>query len=359
MSINSIELTGISKAYGNLTALGKLDLNVRKNEILTLLGPSGCGKTTLMRIIAGFETPTTGKVLIDGKDATRLPPEQRPVNMVFQKYALFPHLDVFDNVAFGLRLKRTPKDEIKREVSRVLELVQLSTFKNRWISELSGGQAQRVALARALVNRPAVLLLDEPLAALDLKIRHHMLNEIKRIHEESSTTFVYVTHDQDEAMILSDRVVLLNKGGIEQIGDPEEMYWAPKTLFAARFFGDTNIVDGVYEHESSGTGVVKLPFGQYAHLPKAPLKSGPVNVSIRPETIALSSSSGAPLDGAFTGTVKDTSFIGNRVIYRVAVSGSDLELKCQQLPTPGSHTMAPGTSVALTCRPDSFVVVAA
>lgn len=305
MAVNSIELTGISKAYGNLTALGQLDLTVRKNEILTLLGPSGCGKTTLMRIIAGFETPTTGKVIIDGKDATRLPPEHRPVNMVFQKYALFPHLDVFDNVAFGLRLKRTPKDEIKREVSRVLELVQLSTYKNRWISELSGGQAQRVALARALVNRPAVLLLDEPLAALDLKIRHHMLNEIKRIHEESSTTFVYVTHDQDEAMILSDRVVLLNKGGIEQIGDPEEMYWAPRTLFAARFFGDTNIVDGLYENAGPGAGQVKLPFGHYAHLPKAALNDGPVNVSIRPETITLSTSS-TTLDGAVAGTVKDT-----------------------------------------------------
>jgi len=358
MAVNSIELTGISKAYGNLTALGQLDLNVRKNEILTLLGPSGCGKTTLMRIIAGFETPTTGKVLIDGKDATRLPPEQRPVNMVFQKYALFPHLDVFDNVAFGLRLKRTPKDEIKREVTRALELVQLSTYKNRWISELSGGQAQRVALARALVNRPAVLLLDEPLAALDLKIRHHMLNEIKRIHEESSTTFVYVTHDQDEAMILSDRVVLLNKGGIEQLGDPEEMYWAPKTLFAARFFGDTNIVDGVYENAGAGAGRVKLPFGQYAHLPKSALSDGPVNVSIRPETIALSAT-GATVAGAFAGTVKDTSFIGNRVIYRVAVGDTAVELKCQQLPTPGSHTMAPGTPVMLTCQPDSFVVVAA
>ena len=183
---NSIELTGISKSYGNLTALGKVDLTVKRNEILTLLGPSGCGKTTLMRIIAGFEEPSTGKVVIDGKDSTSLAPEHRPVNMVFQKYALFPHLDVFDNVAFGLRLKKKPKDEIKREVSKALELVQLESFKNRWISELSGGQAQRVALARALVNRPAVLLLDEPLAALDLKIRHHMLNEIKRIHEETS-----------------------------------------------------------------------------------------------------------------------------------------------------------------------------
>lgn len=216
---NSIELTGISKSYGNLTALGKVDLTVKRNEILTLLGPSGCGKTTLMRIIAGFEEPTTGKVVIDGKDSTALAPEHRPVNMVFQKYALFPHLDVFDNVAFGLRLKKKPRDEIKREVTKALELVQLENFKNRWISELSGGQAQRVALARALVNRPAVLLLDEPLAALDLKIRHHMLNEIKRIHEETSTTFVYVTHDQDEAMILSDRVVLLNKGGIERSVD--------------------------------------------------------------------------------------------------------------------------------------------
>lgn len=358
MSANSIELTGISKAYGNLTALGKLDLNVKKNEILTLLGPSGCGKTTLMRIIAGFETPTTGKVLIDGKDATKLPPEQRPVNMVFQKYALFPHLDVFDNVAFGLRLKRTPKDVIKSEVSRVLDLVQLSTYKNRWISELSGGQAQRVALARALVNRPAVLLLDEPLAALDLKIRHHMLNEIKRIHEESSTTFVYVTHDQDEAMILSDRVVLLNKGGIEQIGDPEEMYWAPKTLFAAKFFGDTNIVDGMYEGSGSA-GLVKLPFGKYAHAPKVSLTNGPVNVSIRPETISISAAQGAPQEGAFVGTVNDTSFIGNRVIYRVKVNDSTVELKCQQLPTPGSHTMPPGTTVMLTCKPESFVVVAA
>ncbi|WP_409488234.1 ABC transporter ATP-binding protein [Pseudomonas promysalinigenes] len=359
MSVNSIELTGISKSYGDLTALGKLDLNVKKNEILTLLGPSGCGKTTLMRIIAGFETPTTGKVLIDGKDATKLPPEQRPVNMVFQKYALFPHLDVFDNVAFGLRLKGTAKDIIKREVSRALDLVQLSTYKNRWISELSGGQAQRVALARALVNKPAVLLLDEPLAALDLKIRHHMLNEIKRIHEESSTTFVYVTHDQDEAMILSDRVVLLNKGGVEQIGDPEEMYWAPKTLFAAKFFGDTNIVDGTYESGGAGNGVVRLPFGKYEHAPKASLTNGPVNVSIRPETITISSVDDTPQAGAFVGTVKDTSFIGNRVIYRVSVAESSVELKCQQLPTPGSHTLAPGTPVMLTCKPDSFVVVAA
>ncbi|WP_166361565.1 ABC transporter ATP-binding protein [Pseudomonas akapageensis] len=355
---NSIELTGISKSYGSLTALGKVDLTVKRNEILTLLGPSGCGKTTLMRIIAGFEQPTTGKVVIDGKDSTSLAPEQRPVNMVFQKYALFPHLDVFDNVAFGLRLKKTPKDVIKREVIKALELVQLETYKNRWISELSGGQAQRVALARALVNRPAVLLLDEPLAALDLKIRHHMLNEIKRIHEETSTTFVYVTHDQDEAMILSDRVVLLNKGGIEQIGGPEEMYWSPRTLFAAKFFGDTNIVGGTYG-ASTGEGQIQLPFGRFAHAPKVALQAGPVNVSIRPETLSLAPAHGHLAEGEFLGKVKDTSFIGNRVIYRVAVAGGTLDLKCQQLPTPGSHTLPPGADVSLKCKPESFVVLPA
>jgi spermidine/putrescine transport system ATP-binding protein len=356
---NSIELTGISKSYGNLTALGKLDLTIKRNEILTLLGPSGCGKTTLMRIIAGFEEPSSGRVVIDGKDATRLAPEHRPVNMVFQKYALFPHLDVFDNVAFGLRLKKTPKDEIKREVMRVLELVQLESFKNRWISELSGGQAQRVALARALVNRPAVLLLDEPLAALDLKIRHHMLNEIKRIHEETSTTFVYVTHDQDEAMILSDRVVLLNKGGIEQIGGPEEMYWSPRTLFAAKFFGDTNIVDGTYARGSANDSYVELPFGRFSCTAKNEVGAGPVNVSIRPETLTLTPTQGNAAEGEFLGKVKDTSFIGNRVIYRVAVAGETLDLKCQQLPTPGSHALTPGTPVSLRCQPDSFVVLPA
>ncbi|WP_435609783.1 ABC transporter ATP-binding protein [Pseudomonas knackmussii] len=359
MTHNSIELTGISKSYGELTALGKIDLTIKRNEILTLLGPSGCGKTTLMRIIAGFETPTTGKILIDGKDSTTLAPERRPVNMVFQKYALFPHLDVFDNVAFGLRLKKTPKDEIKREVTKALELVQLESYKNRWISELSGGQAQRVALARALVNRPAVLLLDEPLAALDLKIRHHMLNEIKRIHEETSTTFVYVTHDQDEAMILSDRVVLLNKGGIEQVGGPEDMYWSPRTLFAAKFFGDTNIVNGVYHQNGKGSGHVQLPFGRYDYASKSNIGTGPVHVSIRPETLSITPAQGQPSDGEFVGKVKDTSFIGNRVIYRVAVADGTLDLKCQQLPTPGTHTLSPGTQVMLACKPESFVVLPA
>ncbi len=353
---NSIELVGITKRFGTATALDKIDFTVRQNEILTLLGPSGCGKTTLMRIIAGFEEPTTGRVVIDGKDATHLPPERRPVNMVFQRYALFPHLDVFDNVAFGLRLKKTPKDVIKREVTQALELVQLETYKSRWISELSGGQAQRVALARALINRPAVLLLDEPLAALDLKIRHHMLNEIKRIHNETSTTFVYVTHDQDEAMILSDRVVLMNKGEIEQIGGPEEMYWSPSTLFAARFFGDTNIVNGVYGRNGACQEFVDLPFGRIETVDGARVAPGPVCLSIRPETLGIKAANGSgPQAGEFAGTVADASFIGNRVIYRVRLG--DTVLKCQQLPTPHLSTFQPGSNVVLSINPASLVLL--
>ncbi|RUX20726.1 ATP-binding cassette domain-containing protein, partial [Mesorhizobium sp. M7A.F.Ca.US.011.01.1.1] len=201
---NIVELNDITKKWGTFTALDNINLNVKKGEILTLLGPSGCGKSTLMRIVAGFENPTVGHVVINGKDVTAIPPERRPVNMVFQRYALFPHLDVFDNVAFGLRLKGHSKDQVNDEVDQMLKLVQLQDFRSRWIGEISGGQAQRVALARALVNKPEVLLLDEPLAALDLKIRHHMLEELKRIHTETGTTFIYVTHDQDEAMILSD-----------------------------------------------------------------------------------------------------------------------------------------------------------
>ena len=223
--------------------------------MLTLLGPSGCGKSTLMRIVAGFEKATSGDVVIDGRRVNDTPPEKRPVNMVFQRYALFPHLDVFDNVAFGLRLKKLPKQEITDATQRILDLVQLSDLADRWIGEISGGQAQRVALARALVNEPTVLLLDEPLAALDLKIRHYMIGELKRIHETTGTTFLYVTHDQDEAMMLSDRIVLMNEGRIEQIGTPEEMYSAPKTLFTARFLGETNIVPATFARRDGEVSV--------------------------------------------------------------------------------------------------------
>lgn len=358
MSQNIVELNNITKSFGAFTALDDIKLTVKKGEILTLLGPSGCGKSTLMRIVAGFEDATSGNVLIAGNDVTRVPPEKRPVNMVFQRYALFPHLDVFDNVAFGLRLKGLSKPEVNDQVTAMLKLVQLEDYSSRWIGEISGGQAQRVALARALVNKPSVLLLDEPLAALDLKIRHHMLDELKRIHTETGTTFIYVTHDQDEAMILSDRVVLMNKGTIEQIGTPDEMYGAPKTLFCAKFFGDTNLLDGKVKTSDASGALVELPVGA-AQAKASSLREGtPVHVSIRPEAINIAAASGqtASVNQA-DGDVEDVVFIGSRVVYKVRHKTGAL-LKCQEHRAAAGIRFGVGSPVSLTWDPASVVVLA-
>ncbi len=327
-----VQLDRITKSFGAFRALHEINLDVRHGEILTLLGPSGCGKTTLMRIVAGFEQPSTGRILIDGADMVGVPPERRPVNMVFQRYALFPHLDVFDNIAFGLRLKRLPAAEIRTSVRKILELVQMQDLSDRWINQLSGGQAQRVALARALVNRPAVLLLDEPLAALDLKIRQHMVTELKRIHTETGTTFIYVTHDQDEAMMLSDRIVLMNQGRIEQIGSPESMYAAPDSLFAAQFLGDTNLlparvvsVNGMVARCDIGIGAVDVPA-------KGLAAGNEVTLSVRPETIVLSADGVAPPGPSFRGKVRDLAFIGNRIVYWVTLENGQT-LRCQEART--------------------------
>jgi ABC-type Fe3+/spermidine/putrescine transport system ATPase subunit len=282
-----------------------------------------------MRIVAGFEQPSTGKVSIRGADMGSIPPERRPVNMVFQRYALFPHLDVFDNIAFGLRLKKMPKPEINTEVQKILRLVQMQDLADRWITQLSGGQSQRVALARALVNRPAVLLLDEPLAALDLKIRQHMLTELKRIHTETGTTFIYVTHDQDEAMMLSDRIVLMNQGRIVQIGTPDSMYASPESLFAAQFLGDTNLlparvvsVDGAMARCDIGVGTVETPA-------KGLAAGNDIKLSVRPETIVLSPDEGASSPASIKGVVRDLAFIGNRVVYWVTLEDGQV-LRCQE-----------------------------
>lgn len=356
---NIVELTNITKRWGSFTGLDNVSLSVKKGEILTLLGPSGCGKSTLMRIIAGFETPTSGHVIIDGKEMADSPPEKRPVNMVFQRYALFPHLDVFDNVAFGLRLKRLPKDQITSEVKAMLKLVQLEEFSNRWIGEISGGQAQRVALARALVNKPAVLLLDEPLAALDLKIRHHMLGELKRIHEETGTTFVYVTHDQDEAMILSDRVVLMNKGRIEQMGTPDEMYGSPKTLFCANFFGETNLYPGKVKGSSTDESLIETPVG-LSRVKRNGLTAGEdVHISIRPEAIRiLDSATENAAENFVTGQVEDVMFIGSRVVYQVN-GPAGTKVKCQEPRTAAGIRFAKGSPVSLTWDPEAVVVLSA
>ena len=356
MSDYIVELNNITKRWGGFTGLNDISLSVRRGEILTLLGPSGCGKSTLMRIVAGFETPTEGRIAIDGRDVTRIAPEKRPVNMVFQKYALFPHLDVFDNIAFGPRLKGLARDKVNADVGAMLKLVQLEELASRWIGEISGGQAQRVALARALVNRPKVLLLDEPLAALDLKIRHQMLDELKRIHTETGTTFLYVTHDQDEAMILSDRVVLMNGGQIEQIGTPDEMYGAPKTLFCAKFFGETNIIDGkVTGSDATGTAV-ETPVGRILTTCRKAQVGDGVHLSLRPEAISITPGSAANENGV-SGQVEDVLFIGSRVMYKVR-HGSGALLRAQEPRGPQGIRFAAGSTINLGWDPASVVVVA-
>ena len=245
MSQNIIEIQNVSKVYGENTVLDNLSLNIRKNEFLTLLGPSGCGKTTTLKIIAGFETADSGKVIFDGNNISNLPPYKRQLNTVFQKYALFPHMNIYENIAFGLRIKKLPKDEIDRKVKEMLKLVALEGYENRKIDSLSGGQQQRIAIARALVNEPKVLLLDEPLGALDLKLRQEMQIELKRMQQKLGITFIFVTHDQEEALSMSDTIIVMNKGKIQQMGTPEDIYNEPKNSFVAKFIGESNIFDGI------------------------------------------------------------------------------------------------------------------
>lgn len=244
-----IELKGVSKSYDGEQVLHNVDLYIRDKEFITLLGPSGCGKTTTLRLIDGFETPDEGEIFFEGAPVTSLPPHKRPVNTVFQKYALFPHLNVYDNIAFGLRLKKMPQDQIEEMVRDALQLVSLRGFGSKNVNTLSGGQQQRVAIARALVNRPRVLLLDEPLGALDLKLRKDMQNELKNIQRQTGITFVYVTHDQEEALSMSDTIVVMENGRIQQIGTPTDIYNEPKNAFVADFIGESNIIDGVMRRE--------------------------------------------------------------------------------------------------------------
>lgn len=353
-----VEMRGIRKEFGAFVALHDINLDIVEGEILTLLGPSGCGKTTLMRIIAGFEQPTVGSMSLRNVDVSRLPPEKRPVNMVFQRYALFPHLDVFDNVAFGLRLKKLPETEVRTKVTAMLDLVQLGNLANRWIGELSGGQAQRVALARALVNRPAVLLLDEPLAALDLKIRHYMLGELKRIHIETGTTFVYVTHDQDEAMILSNRIALLNQGRIEQIGTPDDLYARPNTLFAAKFLGESNILEARVERIEGNEAQLSCSEGSVHCLGEGLTIGQTVSISVRPEAILIAKPGNPHSFNACDGVITDVEYIGSRIIYLIASAGG-AKLKVQSTRPVGGPPFAIDERVTLSWESGAVRVLVA
>ena len=303
MSKELIRLTDLTMTFEDgETILKGINLYINDQEFLTLLGPSGCGKTTTLRIIGGFLTPTSGDVFFDGKRINDLPPHKRKINTVFQRYALFPHLDVYDNIAFGLRLAKLSEDEIDQRVTEMLEIVSLKGFENRKVTSLSGGQQQRVAIARALVNRPKVLLLDEPLGALDLRLRKDMQNELKRIQQAMGITFIYVTHDQEEALTMSDTIVVMDKGNIQQIGSPIDIYNEPKNAFVADFIGESNIIDGIMHAD----GVVGMYGKKFPCLDKGFAKDEPVDVVIRPEDIDIVSES----EGQLTGTVTEVTFKG-------------------------------------------------
>ena len=302
MSKELIRLRDLCMAFDDELVLDNINLYINDSEFLTLLGPSGCGKTTTLRIIGGFTTPTSGDVTFDGVRINDVPPHKRQINTVFQKYALFPHLDVFENIAFGLRIAKVPEDEIRQRVTEMLEVVSLKGFDRRRIDQLSGGQQQRVAIARALVNRPKVLLLDEPLGALDLRLRKDMQNELKRIQQQMGITFIYVTHDQEEALTMSDTVVVMDKGRIQQIGTPEDIYNEPKNAFVADFIGESNILNGVMVRDK----VVKMYGKEFPCVDVGFAENEPVDVVIRPEDIDI-----VPVEqGQLIGTVTNVTFKG-------------------------------------------------
>ena len=313
MSEELIRLVNISKEYDGEKVLDQINLYILRNEFLTLLGPSGCGKTTTLRLIGGFESPTSGDVLFNGKPMQDLPPFKRKVNTVFQRYALFPHMNVFDNVAFGLKIKKMDKKSIEMKVNEMLELVNLPGFGKRAIDSLSGGQQPRVAIARALVNEPEVLLLDEPLSALDLKMRKEMQLELKKIQQRLGITFVFVTHDQEEALTMSDTIVVMNKGKIQQIGTPIDIYNEPKNAFVADFIGESNIIDGIM-HKDFLVSFLNRPV---ECVDKGFLPDEAVDVVIRPEDIKFSDAA----SGMFKGVVESVVFKG--VHYESIVKGAD------------------------------------
>ena len=345
MADNIIELRHISKVYSDngFKAVDDFNLEVKRGEFVTFLGPSGCGKTTTLRMIAGFEMPTSGEILLNGEDISQLPANKRPINTVFQRYALFPHMNIYDNIAFGLKLKKLPKEEIRKKVKRVLDIVDLEGFENRKISTLSGGQQQRIAIARALVNEPEILMLDEPLGALDLKMRQEMQLELKHMHDELGITFIYVTHDQEEALTMSDKIVVLSEGRIQQIGTPEDIYNEPQNAFVADFIGESNIFKGIM------TGHMKVRFCGGEFMGMDDVAEGTlVDVVVRPEDVIITK----PEDGVVEGEVVSVIFKGMH--YEVTVESGKYEMVIR--PT---KCYSVGERIGMKLEPDGIHIMLA
>ena len=333
-----VQLEGVNKYFGKNHVVKNLNLSVEEGEFLTLLGSSGCGKTTTLRMIAGFEEPTSGSILVEGQAVEEKEPFERNVNTVFQSYALFPHKTIYDNVAYGLKMKKVPKTEIARRVKEIMALVQLTGFEERYPSQLSGGQKQRVAIARALINRPRVLLLVEPLGAVDLKLRKQMQLELKRLQRKLNITFIYVTHDQEEALTMSDRIAVMHDGILDQLGTPEEIYEQPRTKFVATFIGETNIFEGNIKELAMGRVAVRIENGVNRGCGYGFSRNEYITVSVRPEKMKFSA---APVKGfQLEAQVKDYVYAGS-VVKCIAVLQNGMEIKMdrlagEELPEPGS-----------------------
>jgi len=358
MARGEIRLIGLTKRFADVTAVDHVDLEIDAGEFFSLLGPSGCGKTTTLRMIAGFEQPSEGRILLDGTDVAYTPPHKRNVNTVFQNYALFPHLDVFDNVAFGLRRAKRPKSEVKERAQQALELVQLSGFEGRKPSQLSGGQQQRVALARALVLNPSVLLLDEPLGALDAKLRKTLQIELKTLQREVGITFIYVTHDQEEALTMSDRLAVMHGGKVEQIGGPQDVYEDPETLFVADFLGVSNLMDATAFGAHDGRCRVRADTFELAAGSGVIDVTGPAKIVIRPERVRLEPREAESGPNRLPGMVERLVYVGSavQVIVRVATG------EVLQVLVPNSGTALPyeqGTPVQVHLPVDALRVLAA
>jgi spermidine/putrescine transport system ATP-binding protein len=358
-----VKLDDVVKQFGDAVVVDHINLEVRAGEFFSLLGPSGCGKTTTLRMIGGFEAPTSGVIELQGQDVTWLPPYKRNVNTVFQNYALFPHLTIYENVAFGLRRKGIKDAELKSRVTDMLALVELAGFETRRPTQISGGQAQRVALARALINKPAVLLLDEPLGALDLKLRKQMQVELKRIQQEVGITFIYVTHDQEEAMTMSDRIAVMNKGRYEQLGEPEVLYERPMTRFVAGFLGVSNLLPGAVEGNDGTYSAVRLADDTRIRAPRALVgDTANVSVGVRPEKIRLHETDVEAPAGHnhMSGVVRDASYLGVSTQYQIeARGGATITVYEQNVErATKAELWAPGEAVQLTWSPDHTFVVA-